>query len=426
MNLLGAHARLQLRFQHLRQRACILPGGHGQLARVAQAADFLDAVDIDARQFGRMRPLRQQGFVFALPARVIAFALLRHGQQIALPLRLLFQLAQLLALFLDGQRVELRQLRLLLQLARMHAVGLDGAQQLFLLRDGLFARAAAPQRRHFFRDVRRLHLRRFILVCLGAQQFALARQLHLVFPLLHPLRFALARRIRQHQALPGGLVLLRLQLRLALGRIRLGLAQARQLGAAARLVVDQQRAFHLLRDRLQVDLMRKALLRQLDLLAPMQLRQFQLAAHLDGGQRAHVLPVGLVIGALCALLRQFLFQLAQRQRGAVVERLAPRLRFQDAAIQVDLASAQRLQALRFLVVQFRLFQRRVLRQFGAPVRVARRQFLAADALPLFLVIKLVELLHALQAVLLQFLRRQAAQPQGADGGVGVAVALVMA
>ncbi len=372
-----------------------------------------------------MRLLCQQGFIFTLPARVIAFALLRHGQQVALPLRFLLQLAQLLALFLDGQRVELRQLRLLLQLARVHAVGLDGAQQLFLLRDGVLARAAAPPRRDFLRDLRRLHLGRFILVRLGAQQFALTRQLHLVFPLLHPLRLALARRVGQHQALPGSLVLLGLQLCLALGRIRFRLAQARQLGAATRLVVDQQRAFNLLRDRLQVDLMGKALLRQLDLLAPMQLRQFQLAAHLDGCQRPHMFPVGRFICALRALLRQFLFQLAQRQRGATVERLAPRFRFQDAPIQVDLAPAQRLQALRFLVAQFGFFQRRVLLQFRAAVRMAGRLFFAPDALPLFLVIQLVELLHAFQAVLLQFLRRQAAQPQGADGCVGVALALVV-
>src|SRR5471032_1143898 len=70
--LFGAHAGLQLCLEHLRQRARIRPGRHRHLARIAQGADLFDAVDVDARQLGGMRLPCQQGFVFALPARVIA------------------------------------------------------------------------------------------------------------------------------------------------------------------------------------------------------------------------------------------------------------------------------------------------------------------------------------------------------------------
>ncbi len=216
-------------------------------------------------------------------------------------------------------------------------------------------------------------------------------------------------------------MVLGLHFQLARLLVLFALAQRQQFVAAAGFVFDRQRLRDLVFDRLLAQLLRKALLRQLALLGCRLLRHFEFGAHLDLRQLAHVLPVGLVADAVRLVLGQFVFQVGQHGAGAFVQRDLAGVGLHDAAVQIEFAGAQSLQAFRFLQCQFGLFHLGVLLQFGATVDGAHLLLLAPDRLPFFLVVDLVQLLDVLQ-LHVALVRHQ---PQGADA-LAVVVEFIVA
>jgi hypothetical protein len=126
------------------------------------------------------------------------------------------------------------------------------------------------------------------------------------------------------------------------------------------------------------------------------LRHFELGAHADAGQFAQLLPLRGLVLARAALAASSCSSGLHRIDGAALDRLLARARFDDAAIQFDLARRGSPGRARRSSATAGAVQARVLAQLGAAVAQARLLFLAADAVPFLLAVQLVELLRVFE------------------------------